>query len=74
MQCSVITEKLALDFYAGPHFNKRYYSLPYVDMYAGLHLYTDCIFYRWTTRRKADNIIAAEQLIMPLALWCSVLW
>lgn len=40
MQCSVITEKLTLHLYAGPYLNKRYYSLPRVDMYAGLHLYT----------------------------------
>jgi hypothetical protein len=68
MQCSVFNEKLTLEFYTGPHLNERYYSLPYVDIYAGLHLYTDVIFYRWTARRKADDFITAEQLIMPLAL------
>jgi hypothetical protein len=62
-----VNERLTLDFYRVPYLNKRYYSPPYVDMYAGLHLYTDSIFYRCTARRKADDIIAAEQLIMPLA-------
>jgi hypothetical protein len=68
MKCSVFIEKLTLDFYTGPHLNERYYSLSYVDSYAGIHLYTESIFYRWTSRRKADDIIAAEQLMMPLAL------
>lgn len=74
MKCSVFIEKLTLDFYTGPHLNKRDYLLPYVDIYAGIHLYTESIFYRWTAGRKADDIIAAEQLMMSLALMCSVLW
>jgi hypothetical protein len=64
----VFNKKLTLDFYTAPYLNESYYSLPYVDMYARLQLYTDSIFYRWTARRKADDIFAAEQLIMPLAL------
>jgi hypothetical protein len=50
------------------YLNKSYYSLPYVDTHTCIHLYTQSIFYRWTPCREADDIVTAQQLIMPLAL------